>query len=69
MAPKRLKEKENPSDVPSGDQNVHDVFLRGLEAERVLVKNMRRKVKYGKFFWQPDHLFLKENSRFYLLHF
>ena len=41
MAPKRLK--ENPSDV---EDNVQDAFLRGLEAERFLVKNMRRKVKY-----------------------
>ena len=65
MAPKRLKEKDNPADVPSGEHNVQDAFLRGLEAERVLVKNMRRKVKYGKFLWQPDHLFLKY---FYLLH-
>ena len=45
VAPKRLK--ENPSDL---EDNVQDAFLRGLEAERFLVKNMRRKVNY--FFGQ-----------------
>ena len=57
VAPKRLKEKENPADL-EGEYNVQDVFLRGLEAERVLVKNMRRKVKYEFLFGQHDPLFL-----------
>ena len=31
-------------DAPSSKHNVEDSFLRGLDAERVLVKNMRKKV-------------------------
>ena len=58
MAPKRLK--ENPSDVED-DHNVQDAFLRGLEAERFLVKNMRRKVKYVFRHHMTIFVFIKGN--------
>ena len=32
------------TDAPLSKHNVEDSFLRGLDAERVLVKNMRKKV-------------------------
>ena len=35
-------------DAPLSHTNVEDSFLRGLDAERVLVKNMRKKVTKTK---------------------
>ena len=35
-------------DAPLSNHNVEDSFLRGLDAERVLVKNMRKKVTKTK---------------------
>ena len=61
MAPKRLKEKEYPAENVQGDRKVQDTFLRGLEAERVLVKNMRRKVRY-------ENLFLLGNIQVVFIH-
>lgn len=36
------------TDAPLSKHNVEDSFLRGLDAERVLVKNMRKKVTKTK---------------------
>ena len=40
VGPRRMEQ----IDAPSSKHNVEDSFLRGLDAERVLVKNMRKKV-------------------------